>query len=144
MRKDSSTDKMQASDKTPSPPDCLKSPEPTHTRIPGSVVIERFESFDIETRRVGTVKEKVAKNKNFRGVNLVPETEQQDASSESDDDVPVAQLLRPRNTSNLTKEQIDECKEGPVGDKAVGKTVAKMFDGVKYTGIVYVRRVALV
>ncbi len=66
----------------------------------------------------------------------MPETEQQDASSESDDDVPVAQLLRPRNTSNLTKEQIDECKEGPDGDKAVGKTVAKMFDGVKYTGIV--------
>ncbi len=54
---------MEASDKTPSPPDCLKSPEPTHTRIPGSVVIERFESFDKETRRVGLVKEKVAKIK---------------------------------------------------------------------------------
>ncbi len=50
--------------------------------------------------------------------------------------MPVCQLLQPRKTVSLTQAQIDECKEGPEGDKAVGKTVAKIFDGVTYTGIV--------
>jgi hypothetical protein len=134
--KDSNADKNNALDKTPSLPDILKSPEPIQARIPGSVVVDGIGSFDIESRRVGTVKDKVARKKNFKGVNFVPETEQQNETSESDDDVPVAQLLKPRKTGCLTKEMIDECKEGPEGDKAVGKTVAKIFDGVTYTGIV--------
>jgi hypothetical protein len=36
--------------------------------------------------------------------------------------------------STLTLQQIDECKVGPLGEAAVGKTVAKMFDGVEFRG----------
>ncbi len=52
-------------DKTPSPTDCLKSPEPIQARIPGSVVVDKIQSFGIESRRVGTVKDKVAKTNQF-------------------------------------------------------------------------------
>ncbi len=66
----------------------------------------------------------------------MPETEQQGATSESDDDVPVAMLLKPKKAGSLTLQQIQECKNGPEGDKAVGKTVAKIFVEVKFTGII--------
>jgi hypothetical protein len=94
--------------------------------------VGRVETFDIESRQLAKGKEKVK----FKGVAFVPETEQQIASNDSDDDVPLAMLLRPKTAGSLTLEQIQECKEGPLGDKTIGKTVAKTFDGVKYTGIV--------
>ncbi len=67
---------------------------------------------------------------------MVPETEVQETSSYSEDNVPVATLLRPKSKSTLTLLQTEECKVGPIGDRAVGKTVAKMFDGVEFRGIV--------
>jgi hypothetical protein len=91
--KDSNADKTSALDKTPSPPECLKSPEPIQARIPGSVFVDRIKSFAIESRRVSTVRDKVGRDKNFKGVNFVPETEAQEGSSDSEDDVPVCQLL---------------------------------------------------
>ncbi len=66
----------------------------------------------------------------------MPETEQQGATSESDDDVPVAMLLKPSKAGSLTLQQIQECKDGPEGEREVGKTVAKIFDEVKFTGII--------
>ncbi len=66
----------------------------------------------------------------------MPETEQQDGDSESDDDIPVAMLLKPRIAGSLTLQQIQECKDGPEEEKAVGKTVAKIFDEVKFSGII--------
>ena len=59
-----------------------------------------------------------------------------DTTSDSDDEVPVALLLKTKKAGNLTLEAIEDCKEGLVGEKAVGKTVAKYFDDVKFTGII--------
>ncbi len=66
----------------------------------------------------------------------VQETEQQDSSSDSEDNIPVATLLRPKTGTNLSLEQIQSCKEGPQGEKAIGVTIAKMFDGVEFRGTV--------
>ncbi len=67
-------------------------------------------------------------------ISVVKETELQDTTSDSDDNVPVASLLRPKNPSSLTLQQIEECKIGPLGEAAVGKTIAKMFEGVEFRG----------
>ncbi len=66
---------------------------------------------------------------------LVLETEIQASSSDSEDDIPVARLLQePKTVSRLSLQDIEECKEGPKGEKAIGKVVAKMFDGVEFRG----------
>jgi hypothetical protein len=59
-----------------------------------------------------------------------------DTTSDSDDEVPVALLLKTKKAGNLTLKEIQACKEGPEGEKAVGKRVAKYFDDNKYTGII--------
>ncbi len=66
----------------------------------------------------------------------MPETELQEQTIEKNDNVPVANLLIPSQTGSLTLEQIKDCKDGPEGEKAIGKTVAKFFDDVKFTGII--------
>jgi hypothetical protein len=58
-------------------------------------------------------------------VAFVPETQIQDGSDDSDDDIPVATLLRPKPVCKMTFEQIKDCREGPQGEKAIGVTVAK-------------------
>jgi hypothetical protein len=68
-------------------------------------------------------------------VKIVPETVQSDGSGDSDDNVPVARLLRPKKKGSLTF-QIKDCKDGPQGDKAIGVTVANTFDGVEFKGVV--------
>jgi hypothetical protein len=45
-------------------------------------------------------------------------------------------LLRPKNKGSLTFQQIKDCKDGPQGEKAIGVTVAKTFDGVEFKGLV--------
>ena len=72
----------------------------------------------------------------YTGVSHVPETEQQDKSSESDDDIPVATLLRKENTFTMTEQQKKDCLEGPQGERAIGVVVAKTFDGVEFRGTV--------
>ena len=62
------------------------------------------------------------------------ETELQDDSS--DDDIPVATILRQENLVTLTEQQIKDCQEGPQGKRAIGVTIAKMFDGVQFKGTV--------
>jgi hypothetical protein len=65
---------------------------------------------------------------------VAKETEQKDSSGESDDNVPVATLLQYKTATSLTSAQVQDIKEGPQGQKAVGVTVCKMFEGVKFEG----------
>ena len=54
----------------------------------------------------------------------------------NEDGIPGETVLRPEKGTNLTQQQIQDCKEGPMGQRAVGVTVAKTFDGVEYTGTI--------
>jgi hypothetical protein len=44
----------------------------------------------------------------------------------------VASLLNFKKVTKLTNDQIKDMKDGPRGEKAVGVTVAKLFDGVEF------------
>jgi hypothetical protein len=112
-----------------STPDIFKSPEIIEGRVPGSITLDTTSGFRIEERTTQS-------RKKYKGVRVVPETEAQERSSDSEDNLPVASLLRPKSSSTLSLLQIEECKVGPVGELAVGKTIAKMFDGVEFRGIV--------
>jgi hypothetical protein len=112
-----------------STPDIFKSPQIIEGRVPGSITSDTTLGFRFQERTTQS-------KKKYKGVRVVAETEAQERSSDSEDNVPLATLLPPKSSSTLTLQQIEECKAGPVGDKAVGKTVAKMFDGVQFIGIV--------
>jgi hypothetical protein len=45
-------------------------------------------------------------------------------------------LLRQENSVTLTEQQIKDCQEGPQGKRAIGVSVAKVFDGVQFKGTV--------
>ncbi len=90
----------------------------------------------IQSRQKPSKKDEVEPDTVYAGVKFVPETEQNDGSGDSDDDVPVARLLRPKNKGSLTFQQIKDCQDGPQGDKAIGVTIGKTFDGVEYKGVV--------
>ncbi len=72
----------------------------------------------------------------YQGVMHVEETEVQDKSSGSEDEIPLATLLGHEKGKNLTLQQIQDCKDGPIGDKAVGVTIAKTFEGVEFRGTI--------
>jgi hypothetical protein len=74
----------------------------------------------------------------YEGPNFIAETEQQDISDsgDSDDNVPVSTLLRQDKAQTLSSQQLQDCLEGPKGEKAIGVTVAKTFDSVEYRGTV--------
>ncbi len=74
--------------------------------------------------------------KTYQGIKHVDETELQDNSSESEDDIPVSTLLRKEKSVTLTEQQFKDCLEGPHGERAIGVSVAKMFGGVEYKGTV--------
>jgi hypothetical protein len=109
------TNKTPESDKTESTPDIFRSP----------VMEEPIQA---------TFKAVTYKGMSYKGVTRVEETEDQDKASDSEDDIPVATLLRHEKDNELSLEQIQDCKEGPVGERAIGVTVAKTFDGVEYRG----------
>jgi hypothetical protein len=73
------------------------------TRIPGSVVTDRIGSHDIQSRQKPSKKDEVEPDTVYAGVKFVPETEQNDGSGDSDDDVPVARLLRPMTGLSTVK-----------------------------------------
>ncbi len=52
------------------------------------------------------------------------------------DNVPIATSIRKEKGTTLTIQQIKDCQEGPKGDKAIGVSVAKFFEGVEFRGIV--------
>ncbi len=121
------------SDSTGSTPDIFKSPE----RVTEEIVVE--EVADVE-ELADVVADVVAdKNRRFTytGVTRVEETEEQHKdSSDSEDGIPLTTLLRQEKGKKLTQQQIQDCKEGPMGEKAVGVTIAKTFDGVQFRGTI--------
>ncbi len=86
-------------------------------------------SFEIQARQE---KSQVV----YKGVSLVKETEEQDSEADSEDNVPIATVLTKKKESSLTREQIEDCKFGPKDERALGVTVAKLFDGVEYRGTI--------
>ncbi len=91
---------------------------------------------DTETVSNYSIQARSKSKYHYEGVSHVPETEQQDKSSESEDDIPVATLLRKENTFTMTEQQKKDCLEGPQGERAIGVVVAKTFDGVEFRGTV--------
>ncbi len=74
----------------------------------------------------------------YQGIMHVDETEQQNKSSESEDDIPVSTLLRQEKGISLTVQvqQIQDCRDGLQGHRAIGVSVANFFGGVEFRGIV--------
>ena len=133
---DKTDDISPASDTTEGTPDIFKSPEMTDKRVPGSIITDRIEGYDIQSKRQASQTEKIPKLKKFKGYVWVPETELQEETIDKIDNMTVENLEIPTKTGSLTLEQIQDCKDGPEGQKAIGKTVAKMFEEVKFTGII--------
>jgi hypothetical protein len=107
----------------------FKAPRQVQETIQEIITVTETETNDSQVQ--------VITETNDSQVNFVPETEKQDVSDDSDDNVPMASLLGPKTLiGSLTFQQIKDCKEGPQGDKAVGVTVAKIFDGVEFKGLV--------
>ena len=55
-------------------------------------------------------------------------TEDQDKSSDSEDEIPLVTLVRHETGKKLTLQQIQDCKEGPLGERAIGVTIAKLIN----------------
>jgi hypothetical protein len=118
------------SDTTESTPDIFRSPvieaeqqqllEEDETVTTGVVLDERIEASATSL---------TYKGKTYTGVVRVKETENQDKASDSEDDIPVATLLRQEKGRplTLTLQQIHDCKEGPVEERAISVTIAKDF-----------------
>ncbi len=75
------------------------------------------------------------KGQPYQGVMHVEETEQQDKSSDSEDDIPVATLLRQEKGSTLTLQQIQDCKEGSQGERATGQDCKEGSQGERAIGV---------
>jgi hypothetical protein len=45
-----------------------------------------------------------------KGVTFIPESEPHESCSDSEDDIPVATLLKPKRVCNLTFQQIQDCR----------------------------------
>jgi len=116
------------SNTTESTPDILKSPERQETADKASDIL----------MTVVTASEVEPQTKAFKyqGVSLVEETQLEDSSGNSDDDTPIVSTLIQEKGMTLSRQQIEDCKEGPIGERAVGVTISKTFDGVKYTGTI--------
>ncbi len=63
---------------------------------------------------------------------FIPETEIQESSG----DRPVVRSLRNRQKITLSLQQITDCQDGPLGDRAIGVQIAKSFGGYEYKGTV--------
>ena len=134
------------SDTTGSTPDIFKSPDrrdttniQTRSEIVRQKSPDKIGQTEVQNPFMIELKRKIElrKQAKFKGVTFVPETQLKDGSDESDDDIPVATLLKPKPVlCSLGFQQIKDCREGPQGAKAVGVAVAKMFDGVEFRGTV--------
>ncbi len=58
------------------------------------------------------------------------------STQESSDDRPVVRSLRNRQKITLSLQQITDCQDGPLGDRALGVKIAKSFGGYEYKGTV--------
>jgi hypothetical protein len=111
----------------------FRSPEVIQDKVPGFIMENHP---DLEP----TVAQKTVAPRKYKGWVYIDEkileTELQEKSSDSEDNIPVARLLKAKEGVSLSTEQIKDWKEGPKGLRAVGKTVAKMFDAVEFRGTV--------
>ncbi len=66
------------------------------------------------------------------------ETQLEESEADSDDHIPLVQLLKPKTSStpNLTAEQIAACQDGPLGPRSIGVNVAKTFGDEKFQGTI--------
>ncbi len=123
------------SDTTESTPDIFRSPV---TEAEQQQLLEEDETVTTDVvldERIETSATSLTyKGKTCTDVMRVEETENQAKASDSEDDIPVATLLRQEKGIPLTLQQIQDCKEGPVEERAIGVTIAKIFDGVEYRG----------
>ncbi len=87
-----------------------------------------------ETEVEETVVAKTVPLRKYKGWVYITESETKVNSSDSDDDVPLASLLKDKTVTSPYLEELQDYKQGPEGQRAVGKTVAKMFDGCEFTG----------
>ena len=122
-------DRTFGSDTTGSTPDICKSPDMVQERVSVSLVTATIPPFEIEA--ISDKRQFV-----YNGVSTVKESEAQKSDDDSDDDVPIARVVLQSKQNSLTRQQIADCKDGPLGEKALGVTVAKHFDGVEYRGTV--------
>ncbi len=124
------------SDTTESTPECLRSPvSETLEAVTDTVSLDVVGQQLIQaSNQLGNPM--MLNGMPFLGVTFVPETEKQDEVSDSDDNILVATLLRKEKGTTLSLQQIQDCKEGPKGEKAIGVSVVKFFDGVEFRGIV--------
>ena len=111
------------SDTTDSTPDCLKSPVQSEGRVPGEIVIDKIRAYVIAAS---------PKSLTYDGPSFIPETEIQESSG----DRPVVRSLRNRQKITLSLQQITDCQDGPLGDRALGVKIAKSFGGYEYRGTV--------
>ncbi len=106
------------SDTTGSTPEMFKSPEINQDRVPGFI-------SENHPELTPTVVEKTVAPRKYKGwvyiQDKIPETEVQESSVNQD-----------KEDTSLTLSKIQDLREGPKGEGAVGKIVAKVFDGVEY------------
>jgi hypothetical protein len=122
------TAQVQAeSDTTESTPEILQSPDKVQDRVPGSLA---------NAPSVGekTVVAKTVAPKKYKGWVFVPETEEKEGSSDSADNEPIVRQLKPQTVTSKRLEELQDFREGPVGKRAIGKIVAKIFDRVEFRG----------
>ena len=121
------------SDTTGSTPEMFQSPDLMQDKVPG-FISENHPDFE------PTVVQNTVAPRKYKGwvyiEERIPETEVQEESDDSEDNIPVASLLKAKEGTGLTRELIQDMKDGPKGQRAVGKTVAKIFDGVEFRGTV--------
>jgi hypothetical protein len=111
----------------------FNSPEIIQDKVPGFISENHPEMEP-------TVVQKTVAPRKYKGWVYIDEkileTEVQEKSSDSEDNIPVASLLKAKEGASLSIDQMEDFKEGPKDLRAVGKTVAKMFDAVEYRGTV--------
>jgi hypothetical protein len=129
QRKEQTPENIQ-SDSTDSTPEMFKSPDVIQDRVPGS---NTNETSLVEETVEATIVSTVSTRK-YKGWVFIPETEANEGSSESDDNEPIASQLQPQTVTSIRLQELQDFKEGPVGKRAIGKIVAKIFDRVEFRG----------
>jgi hypothetical protein len=115
------------SDTTESTPEILKSPDKVQDRVPGS-------SSNAPGSGEKTYVAKIVAPKKYKGWVYVQETQANEDSDDSADNLPIASQLKPQTVTSKRLEELQDFREGPVGKRAIGKTVAKIFDRVEFRG----------
>jgi hypothetical protein len=100
------------SDTTESTPEILQSPDKLQDRVPGSSGIAPGLGEK-------TVVGKTVAPRKYKGWVFVPETEEKEDSSDSEDNVPIASQLKPQTVTSKRLEELQDFREGPVGKRAI-------------------------